>query len=176
MTETKKDNRFNNIIADLKSDNNKKVLTALKQLRKHGKAEAITPILDVFVNADESIKQEIISFLFDLRDESTIEPLLSAIENKKYVKEKNMIISVFWQSGLDGSEHIDFFVNQAIKGDYITCLEALTVIENFDATFEEGKIEDLKYDLDEAIDNDETDKKKLLESIKSTLESLNIEY
>lgn len=174
MAETKKDNRFINIITDLKSDSDKKVLTALKQLRKHGKAEAINPILDVFISTNETVKKEIISFLFDLRDESTINPLLSAIESKKYASEKNMLISVFWQSALDGSEHIGFFVNQAIKGDYLTSLEALTVIENFDATFEEEEIEDLKYDLDEAIEEENTDKVQLLISLKSTLSSLNV--
>lgn len=175
MTTTKKDNRFNNILTDLKSDNHKKVSTAIKQLRKHGKAEAISPIIDVLVATNhETLKEEITSFLFDLRDESAITPLLSAIDNEQYSQHKNMLISVFWQSSLDGSSHIDFFVNQAIKGDYMTCVEALTVVENFDATFDEEEIENLKYDLDEAIETEETEKLQLLISLKSTLASLNI--
>jgi len=174
MAETKKDNRFNNIITDLNSDDHKKVLTAVKQLRKHGKAEAIDPLLNVLVSADETIRQEIINFLFDLRDESAINPLLAAIENEKYDTEKNVLIAVFWQSSLDASEHIDFFVNQAIKGDYMTSLEALTVIENFDATFDEEEITDLKYDLDDAIEEEDSEKRELLISLKSILETLNI--
>jgi hypothetical protein len=44
----KNNNRFNNIIKDLKSDDTEKVLTAIKQLRLHGQKEAIVEVLAVF--------------------------------------------------------------------------------------------------------------------------------
>ena len=178
MTETKKNNRLQNIIKDLTSDDNKKIITALKQLRKHGKAEAINyTILDALVSSDdELIQQEVMNFLFDLKDESTITPLLSAIEDQKYQQYKNRLISIFWESSLNASEHIGFFINQAIKGDYMTCLEVLTVIENFEDSFQEDEIENLKYDLNEAIETEETEKGPLLISLKTALSSLNIVY
>jgi len=176
MTSTKQDNRFNNILKDLASDDAKKVSTAIKQLRKHGKSDAILPLIDVLATSEnEIIKQEITSFLFDLKDESAIAPLLSAIENEKYSTYKNVLLSVFWEASLDASEHISFFVKQAINGDYISCLECLTVIENFDATFKEEDIEDLKFDLDEAIENND-EKQDLLISLKASLDTLNVEF
>lgn len=174
-TDNKK-NRFNNILTDLASDNTKKVLTALKQLRKHGKPEAIKPIIDVLTNTkDEAVKQEITTFLYDLKDESTIQALIDLVENEKYAASKSLLISIFWQSALDGSNHLSFFIQQAVKGDYMTCIECLTVIENFDATFQEEEIMDATYDLSEAIENEDSEKKNLLISLHSVVSSLNME-
>ena len=58
----------------------------------------------------------------------------------------------------------------------MTCIEVLTVIESYDSSFNEEEIEDLKFDLDEAIEEADIEKQKLLITIKSVLEGLNIEY
>ena len=178
MPEIKRnDNKFNNIIKDLLSGDNQKILVAIKQLRISGKPEAIHPILDVYIeNNDAEIKQEISSLLFDLKLEKATDELIKAISSKKYSEIKPFIISIFWQSGLDVSNHIDFLIKQAIKNDYLVCLEVLTVIENFDATFNEEEINDLILDLEEAIDEDETEKQNLLLSLKAVLQQLNVEF
>ncbi len=177
MAEPKKNNRITNIISDLSSNENKKTQKALKQLRKHGKKEAFIPLIDVLLTTnDNELKQEIINLLYDLKDQSVQEVIITAIENKKYDTIKDTLISIFWQSTLDGSQYISTFIREAINGNYLICLEVLTVIENFDNTFNEDEINDLKFDLDEAIENEETEKKKLLLSIKSVLDTLNIEY
>ena len=87
-----------------------------------------------------------------------------------------MLISIFWQSSLDSSEHISSIVKQAIKGDYLVGIEVLSVIDNYDATFQETEIEDLKFDLDEAIQTETTEKTNLLITIRSAIDSLNLEF
>ena len=63
----KKNTRLQNIIKDLAASEEKKVLTAIKQLRKHGKPEAIRPIAELLKNTkNETIKSEVISLLYDL--------------------------------------------------------------------------------------------------------------
>jgi len=177
MLEPKKSNRLNNIIADLYTKENKKVLFALEQLRKHGKKEAFLSLIDTLITTtDDEIKQEIINLLFDLRDQAVVDTIISAINNKKYASIKSVLISIFWQSSLDGSQYISTFIRQAIKGDYLIGIEVLSVIENFNNTFAEEEINDLKFDLDEAIEAEETEKVKLLISMKTVLDSLNIEY
>ena len=50
-------NRFNNIIKDLKSDDKEKIIVAIKQLRSHGQKEAIAEILEVYTQTkDQEIK------------------------------------------------------------------------------------------------------------------------
>ena len=97
-------NRFNNIIKDLKSDDKEKILVAIKQLRSHGQKEAIAEILDVFIQTnDKEIKTELTNLLFDLKSETAVLPLLKAINDKKYNSIKPFLISIFWQSSLDAS-------------------------------------------------------------------------
>ncbi len=177
MIEPKNNNQLSNIIADLSSKENKKILFALEQLRKHGKKEAFLPLIDTLIaTTDDEIKQEIINLLYDLRDQTIVETIISAINNKKYTSIKPILISIFWQSSLDGSQYISTFIRQAIKGDYLIGIEVLSVIENFNSTFAEDEINDLKFDLEEAIEIEKTEKVNLLISIKAILGSLNIEY
>ncbi len=177
MADPKKSNQLNNIISDLSSSNEKKVFTALKQLRKHGKKEAILPLINTLhITKNEEVKNQITSLLFDLKDQSVIEELIKAIKDDKYTEEKPVLISIFWQSSLEASEHIATFVKEAIKGDYMVGIEVLSVIDNYDATFQETEIEDLKFDLDEAIQLEETEKVNLLISIRSAIDSLNLEF
>ena len=177
MAETKKNTRLNNIINNLASKEEKKVFTALKQLRSHGKKEAILPLIELLhtTNSDE-VKNEVTSLLFDLKDQAVVEELINAIENDSYTSIKATLISIFWQSSLDSSEHISAIVREAIKGDYMVGIEVLSVIDNYDATFQETEIEDLKFDLDEVIQAETTEKTNLLISIRSAIDSLNLEF
>jgi len=177
MADSKKNNRLNNIINNLSSTEEKKVFTALKQLRKHGKKEAILPLIDLLSNTNnEEIKVEITNLLFDLKDQDVVQDLIKAIESNKYIHEKATLISIFWQSSLDSSEHITSIVKQAIKGNYMTGVEVLSVIDNYDTTFQEMEIEDLKFDLDDAIEQEQTEKRNLLISIRMAIDSLNLEF
>lgn len=178
MAVKRNDNKFNNIIKDLQGNDTQKVLTAIKQLRKSGKPEAIEPLLDVYlVNKDSEVQQAITELLFDLKAENTTQAIINAIENDKYFSIKAFLISIFWQSGLDASNHLSYLVQEAVNGDFNTCLEALTVIENFDATFGEDEVNDLIFDVEETIDMEENEEKqKLLISLRMVLQQLNVEF
>ncbi len=177
MADKKLGNRLKNIIADLASDDEKKVFTALKQVRKHGKKEAIIPLIDLLCSTtNEEVKNEIAAVLFDLKDQSVVEEIITALEDERYNDEKAILVSIFWQSSLDSSEHISTIVRQAIERNYIVGIEVLSVIDNYDATFQETEIEDLKFDLDEAIQAEETEKRNLLISIRSAMDELNLEF
>jgi HEAT repeat protein len=177
MAETKLGNRVKNIIADFSSSDEKKIFTALKQVRKHGKREAITPLIDLLCSTNnEEIKNEIAAILFDLKDQSVVEDLIIALEDDKYNDEKATLVSIFWQSALDSSEHITTIVKQAINGNYIVGIEVLSVIDNYETTFQETEIEDLKFDLDEAIQTEETEKRDLLITIRAAIDALNLEF
>lgn len=177
MTAIKKNTRLTNIITDLSSSDDKKVFTALKQLRKHGKREAITPLIDLLSSTtNDDIKTDITSLLFDLKDQSVVEELIAVIESNNYEAEMATLVSIFWQSSLDSSEHITTIVRQAIKSDYIVGIEVLSVLDNYETTFQETEIEDLKFDLDEAIEEEDSEKKNLLISIRMAVDALNLEF
>jgi len=173
----KKNTRLNNIITDLASSEEKKIFTALKQLRKHGKKEAIKPLIELLSSTNnDGIKDEITALLFDLKDQSVVEEIIAVIDSNSYSSENAILVSIFWQSSLDSSEHITSIVKQAITGDYIIGIEVLSVLDNYDTTFQETEIEDLKFDLDEAIEEDQSEKRDLLISIRMAIDALNLEF
>ena len=177
MAEPKKNNRLDNIINDLSSSEEKKVFTALKQLRKHGKKEAILPLTELLHSTkNEEIKNEVANLMFDLKDQAVVEELIKVIEDDKFLNERAILISIFWQSSLDSTEHISTIVKKAITNDYMVGIEVLSVIDSYDATFQETEIEDLKFDLDEAIELENSEKVNLLISIRSAIDSLNLEF
>lgn len=177
MSTAKPDKRFDNIINSLSTDNTKDVLIAIKQLRKHGKPEAIPHLVELYKKTkDEEIKSSLQNFFFDLKDQLATEAIMQAIENEESLAIKTFLISILWQSSLDASEHISSLINQAINGDYMTCVEVLTVIDSFETTFQEEEIQNLDFDLDDAIDTEYSEKRGILITIKNALPSLNIEF
>ncbi|MCB0402116.1 MAG: hypothetical protein KDD41_08535 [Flavobacteriales bacterium] len=174
----KKSNRLNNIIKDLGSDDKSKVLTAIKQLRKHGNRMAILPLIELLnTSKDDEITADLIQLLYDLKDQAVVDDLITAIEDETYAPVKAVLISIFWQSKLDGSDYLNTFIQQAIHGDYATAIEVMTVIDNLDASFDEEEISNLRFDLDDALQYEEDEEKaKLLATIQRSLNELNIEY
>lgn len=176
METNKKDNRYNNIIKDLNSGDNKKILTAVKQLRKHGKAEAFGELYSVYKESSDEIKEVIQDLFFDLKDESVTTNIVSTIENENDDTLQGFLVSILWQSSLDSSEFISNLVSIAIKGSYLTCFEVLTVIEQYETAFNNEEIQDLIFDITDVIEEDDSNKKDVLISLKTVIENLPVEY
>lgn len=163
------------LIEKLYSGSDNTVIETIDELRKHGAAEAILPLVETLVShPSEKVKSEIIDFLFDLKVDEALQPLITAIADKRNKEYKNTLISALWHSSLDASEHLTFLVEQAIGGDYLTCLEVLTVVENLNGPFQPDEIENLLTLLDEKKGkNPET--QDLLEQIESVLQNFLID-
>lgn len=165
------------ILKDLQASDEKIVLDAIKRNRKEGNSKTFEALLNTLKETDEpTVEAAIIEFLFDLKDQSAKDILIQKLENNSLAYYNSFLVATFWQSSIDGSDHLDLFVQKAIEGDYMTCLEALTVIENFDSAFSETEIQDCLFDLEEAIaEEQEADKKLLLQNLKEVIEKLPLE-
>lgn len=168
MSENKK---VKTLIEKLSSGSDTTVIEAVNELRNHGNAEVIAPIIETLVShPSERVKSEIIDFLFDLHSEDALNPLIAAIADKRNKEYKNTLISALWHSSLDASDHLTFLIEQAISGDYLTCLEVLTVVENLEGPFDNSELEDLIRLLNEKKrKNPETT--DMLEQIESVLKN-----
>ena len=155
----------------------RQVLAALKKSRKEGNAIIFEGILNTLKETDEpTVESEIIAFLFDLKDESAIPALINALNNEDMQYYWSFLVATFWQSAIDGSGHLDVFVKKAIEGDYMTSLEALTVIENFDSSFDQQLLQECTTDLNIAAQEEEDeDKKALLISLTEVVQKLPLE-
>ncbi|MBL4707804.1 MAG: HEAT repeat domain-containing protein [Flavobacteriales bacterium] len=165
------------IIKDFKADEIKVVLEAIKKNRKEGNSSTFKALLDLLKDTDEPlIEANIIEFLYDLKDEESIPVLVQAIQDEEYAFYHNFLVAAFWQSAIDGADYLEVFLKAAIKGEYMTTLEALTVIENFDSAFAQEDLMNYESELNEAIEGEENeDKKALLISINDVVRNLPIE-
>lgn len=161
---------------NLLSNSESTVIAAIDEIRLNGEAYLLPTIFELLADTDNpEIEASIIQLLFDLKNEDATPYLVDALNNQRLKYYYSFIISAFWQSSLDGSDHLSLFVNKAAKGDYMICLEALTVIENFDASFNEDEIQECIATITEAIDREkEKEKKDLLISIQEVLGQLSL--
>jgi hypothetical protein len=162
------------LTAKLRSNSEDTVLDTLDIIREEGNATILPAVLDLLADTDNpEIEAGIIQLLFDLQDEDAVPYLVSALNNQRLKYYYSFLISAFWQSALDGSDHLTLFITKAVKGDYMVCLEALTVIENFDTTFENKEIQHCASMLMEALDREKAgEKKELLKSMLEVVEQL----
>jgi hypothetical protein len=165
------------ILTELQSSSEKTVLAAIDKLRKHGTPKTFKQMMQLLRDTDEpAVEAAIIQFLYDLKDESSIPILINALNDPTMKYYHSFLVATFWQSALDGSGHLSLFVKKAISGDYTTCLEALTVIESFDASFNQQEITECEAALAEAIEIEKNkEKKKLLQSLHEVVSQLPIE-
>lgn len=165
------------LVNSLLASDDKLVLNAIKQCRKEGNPKILKVILEVLNKTDEpDIEAEIISLLYDLKEQDNADIIAATLESNEMEFYNSFLISTFWQSSLDGSGFIELFVKKAVEGDYMTCLEALTVIENFDSSFAEETLMNLTADVEEAIEEEkDSEKKELLSSLLQVLKTTPIE-
>ncbi len=162
------------ILTDIQASNEQIVLDAIKRNRKEGNNKTFAALLQTLKKTDEpSVEAAIIEFLYDLKDQGSVDVLINALNDHEMAFYDSFLIAAFWQSPIDGSEHLQLFVKKAIEGDYMVCLEALTVVENFDSRFNSETIIELEADLEEAIEAEkERDKKNLLISLRKVVSTL----
>lgn len=165
------------ITSNFKSNNAKTVLEAIKKNRQEGNSVSFKALLELLRDTDEpTVEAAIIEFLYDLKDEESIPVLINAIQDEEFSFYQSFLVAAFWQSAIDGSAYLDLFVKVAINGDYMTSLEALTVIENFDSAYSQDELLDVESDLNEAAEEEEDDDKKaLLLSMAEVVRNLPIE-
>ena len=123
----------NKILELLNDENPVKVLEGISKLRMRGKPEHIERIIEILGETeDQKLLSDIESLLYDLKNEETLPFIITALSAKKAHPKRKVLLSALWQSSLDASNHLDLLVSIAINGDYLECLECLTVIENFE--------------------------------------------
>ncbi len=157
------DKKIEKLIGDLFSPKHEVVESAIKEIPKKGNARIVLPMLRAHKAwaQDRVLQAEIEKVLKEMKDEKAIPELISALEDVEFEQERGLILSIFWNAGLFPVDYIPVLIKQAIKGDYLVSLEALTVIENIEAQIDqeiwENASDDLDYFLNEHGDEPHAD-------------------
>jgi hypothetical protein len=127
----KSDKKIKELKEILNKGNNIMITEAIELLREEKPFEGAIGLLTAFYDKtdDFSIRKTIAGFMNDLKDQSICQEVIEQIRKQWKSDTISMLVSSCWQSGLNYS---DFSLDMAkvfLKGDYITAIECLTVIE-----------------------------------------------
>jgi uncharacterized Zn finger protein len=153
MTNSKNTKKITQLFQDLYSENAAKVTSALDALQVYGNHTIIKPLFEFVqkTNNDHS-RKEVIEFLSNLKDTPSKAEVMKNVHDKNFKSIQNIILSTIWNSPLDYSEFLNDFVLLAVKNDYLTSLECLTIIENLEGPFEEQAILESQLHLKDYLD------------------------
>lgn len=142
---------INNLTLDLKSKDERKIISALKRIPHEGSSDMIEPMLDLVMSGpSDDVRILLEKILFSLKDTACIPALLSALQSEKYKSIHFIILGAFWQSGLDVSQDLSIIVGSATGGDYMTAVEAMSIIENSEGYSDKELAKSIKL-LDAAL-------------------------
>ena len=123
-------------------------------------------------NARE-IKDEV---LHTLKAGESQKLLVEVIGMKEYFKYRQILLAACWESGLDFSNHLDFFISLLAdkKTDELSCVEIATIIDEMRGPFD-TKILDIAFKNLEIISFNDPLKKELLTEISKRITSFKIQ-
>jgi len=115
----------------LNKDNNILISEAIALLREEQPFEGVIELLtSLYSKTDDFlIRKAIEGFMNDLKDQAAGSEVINEIRKELKAETISMLVSSCWQSGLDYSEYSMDLARVYLKGDYITAIECLTVIE-----------------------------------------------
>jgi len=127
----KSEKKISELVEVLKKDDNIIISEAIELLRQEKPFEGAIGLLTAFYNKtdDNSIRKTISGFMNDLKDQAACREVIEEIRKEWKPDTISMLVSSCWQSGLDFSGYSRDLANVFLKGDYVTAIECLTVIE-----------------------------------------------
>jgi len=160
------------VIKDLQSNDEKVALKAIDKLKKSGDATFIPEILTALKDTSEvGIENALSQMLFDLKDKSAVEELIEQLSNPVFFDVRVIMLSACWQTGFDLSHRLPEFVTVASTGNYMECLEVLTVVENWEAIDDQEMLENETLRLRAYVNESDTpENDELIFSILEVLE------
>jgi hypothetical protein len=123
--------KYKEFAAILDKDNNILISEAIGLLRDEQSFEGAIGLLTSLYNKtdDFQLRKVIEGFMNDLKDQSASLEIINEIRKPWKDDTISMLVSSCWQSGLNYSDYALDLARVFLKGDYVTAVECLTVIE-----------------------------------------------
>jgi len=170
----KQEEKLAQLKADLHSSEEVIVLKALKTIQKNGHPSLLPDLFNVYLqNEGEKIAEAVEKMLLELKVQAAAPILIEAIQDPQYASMHSLMLSVFWQSSISGTDYLVDLTRAGLAGAYLETLEALTAIENLDGPFPEEDIMECQLLVKEwLLKHTEADNRSLVESLYEVLQSL----
>lgn len=136
--------------------------------------DKITSLISLLSDpANKDVKEET---LLTLKKEKAGDTLLLAIASPKAKNVRHLLVAACWESEINFSKYLPFFILLALDPDYLISLEAITTIETMEGPFIEADVKAAIKKIKEVKNNISSEKVVLLNDLVVTLEGyLNME-
>ncbi|MDG1331067.1 MAG: hypothetical protein P8P74_01970 [Crocinitomicaceae bacterium] len=176
---TKQQQKVNLIIADLSSEDPKKVKKAIKSLEVHGNATVIKPLFHALKGGALAEKHQatILELLCSLKDTSVVPEVMDVLEDKELLEVRPLALTAVWNMKVDFSGYIDDFVLIATQGTFMEAIDCLTIIENMDGPYMEENILESQLHLKNYLekgDRSDAQKSEILSEIAILIKEINM--
>ncbi|WP_155828192.1 hypothetical protein [Butyricimonas synergistica] len=129
------------ILKQLASNDMEVVKSAIEQIKQEGDISIAAELLDILQQSqDTAVITNLTALLSDVKDSNFKTILMDKLINATSDTGKANLLRICWESAIDFSEYLDVFVDMLINEDFITALEASTVIENLGGKIPEEKL------------------------------------
>lgn len=128
-------------LRDLFSADDKVVVSAVSKLSKVGDHKAIYPLLEVMINGSEEVSYAVEQVLFQLKDTKSMNVLIEALDNPKYLQVRPAILAAFWNTGQWPIDHLHKLCEIAVDGTYNEAFEVLTIVEHMEGELEPAEVQ-----------------------------------
>jgi hypothetical protein len=130
--------------------------------------DKITSLIALLTDpSNKNVKEEA---LITLKKEKAGEVLLQAIASPQSLENRHLLVAACWESEIDFSKYLPFFILLALDNNYLISLEAITTIENMEGPFEEEQVKDAIKKVKGEQKNISSERAILLNDLIMTLE------
>jgi hypothetical protein len=151
--EKQQNQKVEQLLLELNSGVDTKILSALKSLQVNGNITVIRPIVELLTtDLSYQIQTEVLNFLGDLKVTNAAEEIIAILKDEKFLNQRQQVLSTIWNCKVDYSGYIAEFIEIACEGNFMEALECLTILENLDGPFEEHHILECQLHLKEYME------------------------
>lgn len=137
-----------------------------KEVKQDDKIDSIISLLTD--PEHKSVKEQT---LLNLKNDKKGDVLLLAIASPKSKEVRNKLVAACWESEIDFSKYLPFFILLALDTDYLVSIEAMTVITTMEGPFDEEKVKEGIEKVKTTQKSIKSEKVVLLNDLIDTLES-----
>ena len=128
---------------------------AIEQIKQEGDISIVPELLDILLQSqDSNTITNLTALLSDVKESDFKTVLMDKLINATSDSGKANLLRICWESAIDFSEYLDVFIDMLLNDDFITALEASTVIENLQGKIPEEKIHTAIKRLEAESDED----------------------
>ena len=160
--------RIEEMVADLESRNERRVIGALKRIPHEGSPEMVKPMFRLYLNhPSKEVRILLEKTVHNLKDPASVDPMIDLLRDAEAKPIHKEVLNALWLSGLDVADELGLLVELAVNGDYMVALEVTTVIENLEFD-NDTDLTDAIARMDEAVQH-KGEKQDLLVSLRQLL-------